>query len=108
MQVRSLRDESSRLAAHDTQVFGITLNDAESHQKFSEENQLNFPLLLDTNRNLALLYGATDAPDGRVNRLTVIIDKTGKIVKIDTEVNPGTHGADLVDFFEQTLETPSD
>ncbi|RKU28532.1 hypothetical protein C6495_14870 [Candidatus Poribacteria bacterium] len=37
----------------------------------------------------------------------MIIDKTGKIVKIDTEVNAGTHGADLVDFFEKTLETPS-
>ena len=54
------------------QVFGITGNDAESHQKFSEENNLNFPLLLDTNKNLALLFGAVQKPDEqRFKRLTV-------------------------------------
>lgn len=89
---------------HDAQVFGITLNDAASHQKFSEENQLNFPLLVDTHRTLSLLFGAVDAPDGRVKRLTVIVDKAGNIAHIDTEVNVSTHGADLVEFFK-TLET---
>lgn len=75
-----------------------------SHQKFSEENQLNFPLLVDTHRTLSLLFGATDAPDGRVKRLTVIVDKAGNIAHIDTEVNVSTHGADLVEFLK-TLET---
>lgn len=86
------------------QLFGITHNDAESHQKFSAENRLNFPLLVDTGRNLALLFGATSAPDGAIKRLTVVIDKAGKILAIDKEVNAGTHGADLVNFFK-TLET---
>jgi peroxiredoxin len=65
---------------------------------------LNFPLLVDTGRNLALLFGATNTPDGKIQRLAVIIDKTGKILEIDKEVNASTHGADLVDFFK-TLET---
>ena len=65
---------------------------------------MNFPLLVDTDRNLALLYGATDAPDGKIQRMAIIIDKTGKIVEIDKEVNAGTHGTDLVNFFK-TLET---
>jgi peroxiredoxin len=65
---------------------------------------LNFPLLVDTGRNLALLFGATNASDGKIQRLAVIIDKTGKILEIDKEVNASTHGADLVDFFK-TLET---
>ena len=64
------------------------------------ENQLNFPLLLDTDRNLALLYGATDAPDGRIQRIAVVIDKTGKILEIDKAVNANTHGADLVDLLK--------
>jgi len=65
---------------------------------------LNFPLLVDTGRNLALLFGATNAPDGRIQRLAVIIDKTGKILEVDKEVNASTHGGDLVDFFK-SLET---
>lgn len=103
-QVCSLRDESSRLAKYDAQIFGITHNDADSRQKFSEENQLNFPLLVDTGRNLALLYGATDASDGAIQRSAIIIDKTGKIVEIDKKVNASTHGTDLVNFFK-TLES---
>ena len=59
---------------------------------------------MDTGRNLALLYGATNAADGKIQRLAVIIDKTGKILEIDKTVNASTHGADLVDFFK-TLET---
>jgi len=94
----------SRLAEYDAQIFGITHNDADSRQKFSEENQLNFPLLVDTGRNLALLYGATDASDGAIQRSAIIIDKTGKIVAIDKKVNASTHGTDLVNFFK-TLET---
>jgi peroxiredoxin len=65
---------------------------------------LNFPLLVDTGRNLALLYGATNAPDGKIQRSAVIIGKTGKILEIDREVNASTHGADLVDSLK-TLET---
>lgn len=103
-QVCSLRDESSSFAKHDAQIFGITHNDADSRQKFSEENQLNFPLLVDAGRNLALLYGATDTPDGKIQRMAIIIDKTGKIVEIDKAVNASTHGTDLVNFFK-TLET---
>ena len=103
-QVCSLRDESSHLAKYDAQIFGITHNDAASRQKFSEENQLNFPLLVDTGRNLALLYGATDASDGAIQRSAIIINKAGKIVEIDQKVNASTHGTDLVNFFK-TLET---
>ena len=90
----------SNLDQHNVQVFGITSNDAESHQKFSEENKLNFPLLLDTDRNLALLYGATDKLEGRFNRITIVIDKSGKIIQIDKDVNPDTQGPDLVNFIK--------
>jgi peroxiredoxin len=65
---------------------------------------LNFPLLVDTGRNLSLLYGATNVLEGRIDRLTIIIDKEGKILEIDKKVNASTHGADLVNFFK-TLET---
>ncbi len=59
---------------------------------------------MDTGRNLALLYGATDAPDGKIQRMAIIIDKAGKIVKIDKAVNASRHGSDLVNFFK-TLES---
>ena len=59
---------------------------------------------MDTGRNLALLYGATDAPDGKIQRMAIIIDKAGKIAKIDKAVKASSHGSDLVNFFK-TLES---
>ena len=76
------------------------MQDAESHKKFVEQHNLNFPLLVDTGRNISLLFGATDKPDGSSRRITVIIDKEGKILQIDKQVKAGTHGKDLIEFFK--------
>ena len=65
-----------------------------------QEYNLNFPLLVDTGRNLSLLLGATDDPNGTSKRITVVVDKEGKISKIDKDVSARTHGKDLVDFFK--------
>ena len=76
------------------------MQDAESHKKFVKEHSLNFPLLVDTGRNLSLLLGATDDPDGLSKRITIVVNKEGKIARIDKQVNARTHGKDLADFFE--------
>ena len=76
------------------------MQDAESHKKFVAQHNLNFPLLVDTGRNISLLFGATDKPDGSSRRITVVIDKEGKIIQIEKQVKAGSHGKDLVDFFK--------
>ena len=85
---------------HDAQIFGISVQDAESHKRFVKEHDLNFPLLVDTGRNLSLLFGAADSPSDLSKRITIVVDKAGKISKIDNKVNARTHGKDLVDFFK--------
>ena len=84
---------------HEAQIFGVSVQDAESHKKFVQEHNLNFPLLVDTGRNISLLFGAAANPSDMSKRITIIIDKAGKISKIDSSVNARTHGKDLVDFF---------
>ena len=59
---------------------------------------------MDTGRNLSLLYGAADAPDGAIKRSAIVIDKSGKIIEIEREVNAATHGTDVINFFK-TLES---
>ena len=78
----------------------MSVQDADSHKRFAAENNLNFPLLVDTGRNLSLLFGTTDNPEGMSRRITIVIDKEGKISKVDKEVKARTHGADLVEFFK--------
>ncbi len=95
----SLRDESSRFAEYDVQVFGISVQDAQSHRKFVDEHSLNFPLLVDTGFNLNLLFEAMNDADGERSRVTIVVAEEGHITHIDRSVRAKTHGKDLVDLF---------
>jgi len=76
------------------------VQDADSHKRFVKEYNLNFPLLVDSGRNLSLLLGATDNPNGTSSRITVIVDKEGTISKIYKGVNAKNHGKALIEFFK--------
>lgn len=99
----SLRDELSRFKAQDTFVLAASVQDLESHRRFAEEENLNFPLLADTGRHLSFLYGVTDKLDGLSQRVTFFIDKEGIIRLIDRKVNAPTHGDDLANRLEDLL-----
>src|SRR5262249_6508955 len=45
------------LAAKNTVVIGISTDDEASHRKFAEKYHLSFPLLADTNHEVAEAYG---------------------------------------------------
>tara|TARA_B100001123_G_scaffold397490_1_gene480759 strand:- start:92 stop:379 length:288 start_codon:yes stop_codon:yes gene_type:complete len=82
------------------QVFGVSVQGAESHRRFVDRDGLNFPLLVDVGRNLSLLFGAADEASSRTSeRMAVYIDMQGRILKIEKQLNTKTHGTDLVDFF---------
>ena len=58
------------------QVLGISPQDIESHQSFAERHGLGFPLLADTDKVVADLYG-TLGPIGFPRRSCFIIDADG-------------------------------
>ena len=58
------------------QVLGISPQDIESHQSFAERHGLGFPLLADTDKAVADLYG-TLGPIGFPRRSCFIIDGDG-------------------------------
>jgi peroxiredoxin len=51
---------------------------------FAKRNSLTFPVLLDEDSRIASLYNPKKAEP-----LTVLIDKSGKIVKVREGYNPG-------------------
>ena len=54
----SLRDEMSTLAAAGFSVVGVSADSAASHKRFIEKQQLNFPLIADSEKNLIQAIGA--------------------------------------------------
>ena len=93
--------EMSQINDSDIQVFGASVQDAKSHRKVIDRNNLNFPLLVDTGRNLSLLFGAADKKNSLTSsRMAIYIDKAGKIANIERKLNTKAHGAELVEFFQ--------
>ncbi len=77
-QFCSYRDHSAEIEALDATVVGISSQDLESHQQFTQKNSLTIPLLADTDRAVAKLYGLM-APVLGTRRAALIVDQDGII-----------------------------
>jgi peroxiredoxin Q/BCP len=89
------RDMYADLVGKDTEVIGVSVDDDESHKKFSNTHRVPFPLVADPDRKLASLYGATGGLRdlfGTTKRVTYVIDKQGKIAGIfDSQLRASNH-----------------
>ena len=97
MEVCSLRDELNDFKVLETAVYGISVQNQESHKKFVDKYSLGFPLLVDTGRNISLHYHAISKPKGNCKRITILIGKNGDILQVDDKVSVRKHGRDLID-----------
>lgn len=79
-------------------VFGVSLDDVKSHQKFSEKLGLNFPILADQNHQLATQFGVVRnlGITKIAKRETFLIDPQGTIVYHYSSVNTQTHAGQVL------------
>ena len=84
----NLRDNYERLQAEGYAVIGVSTQDAKSHKRFIEKNNLPFPLICDTDHRLVealgvygekKMYGKTTMGTFRT---TFITDENGVITEI--------------------------
>ncbi|MCE9625156.1 MAG: peroxiredoxin [Deltaproteobacteria bacterium] len=90
----NFRDGYAQYQSKDTQILGVSFDDAGSHQAFKEKFHLPFPLLVDSDKKIAQAYEV----DGEKypNRDTIIIDKDSKILKIFRKVDPKAHSGEIL------------
>jgi len=77
-QLNSYNDDLAQFEALDAQVLGISAQGVASHEKFAGKHGLKFPLLADTDKAVAGLYG-TLGPLGFPRRSVFIIDGKGVV-----------------------------
>jgi len=91
VQFCSYRDESDRLDQVDAEVLGISPQSVDSHERWTQEQSLNLPLLADEDLAVSKRYGVTawlgplarfaplqDTPGGRyIMRSIFVIDAEG-------------------------------
>jgi len=102
----SFRDNLAAVQGHGAAVLGVSPDSVKSHANFTAKQDLNFPLLADTEKSLAQAYGVwvEKKQYGRtymgIERSTFLIDKDGKIKKIWRKVTPKTHVAEVIKALE--------
>ncbi len=77
-QLSSYNRDLDEFEALDAQVLGISAQGVESHEAFADKNGLKFPLLADTDKAVAGLYG-TLGPLGFPRRSVFIVDRQGLV-----------------------------
>ncbi len=98
----SFRDHESDLAKAHAVVLGVSTDPLDSHGKFREKYQLNFPLLSDETADVAKMYGVWKEKNlyGRrswgVARTTFWIGADGRIKKIYKKVDTAKHAEDIL------------
>ncbi len=97
-QACSLRDDMKEINAEGAVVLGVSTDSAESHQKFIARHELNFPLLVDAEAEVATRYGAWGEKVlyGRksigMTRATFVIGPDGVLTKVWKRAKAAEHG----------------
>lgn len=94
-ECKAFTSSGEAIKKFDVAYFMASVDDAETNKKFAEQEQANFPMLSDPEKNVANAYGVLPAGRGFAQRWTFYINPDGKIAYIDKSVNTATAGADL-------------
>jgi peroxiredoxin Q/BCP len=103
----AFRDRKQEIVALGAVVLGISPDTVDSHVKFRDKFELNFPLLADVNHKVAEKYGAWREKNmyGKksmgIQRSTFLIDAQGKIAKVWKRVQVDGHDQQVIDALKE-------
>jgi peroxiredoxin Q/BCP len=78
-QACAFRDAYTKFVDAGFEVIGVSSGSPKSHLAFSQQHQLPFPLISDSDGSLRALYGASKALGIIPGRVTYVIDRDGRI-----------------------------
>jgi peroxiredoxin Q/BCP len=98
----AIRDAWAEFAQAGLKVVGVSKDDERSHSKFQEKYSLPFPLIADTELELAQAYGVYGEKkfmgrtyDG-IHRMSFLIGTNGIIHKAYQKVKPDAHASEVL------------
>lgn len=98
----AFRDAWAEFRSNGLIVVGVSKDDGHSHDKFTQKYNLPFPLIADTELELAQAYGVFGEKkfmgkvyDG-IHRMSFLIGTDGTIQKTYHKVKPDTHAAEVL------------
>ena len=78
-------------------ILGASFDTPEDNAAFARKYALPFPLLCDTDKSLALAYGAADDRSARsAKRVSCLIDEQGRVLRYYAQVSTREHVAEVL------------
>jgi thioredoxin-dependent peroxiredoxin len=72
--------------------FAVSVDTLEANKAFAQALDVDYPLLSDPARKVARAYGVVDEDQSFASRVTFFIGRDGRILYIDKQVSPSSHG----------------
>lgn len=91
----AFRDAWQKFQTAGVQVYGVSTDDQKSHEAFSKEQSLPFPILADPDAQWAKAFGVPMRL-GMASRVSFLIDPAGKIAKVYPNVDPAIHADEVL------------
>ena len=95
IECKSLAQDGHLIREYDVTYFMASVDPLEDNKGFAAETGADFPLLSDPTRETAKAYDVLMPVMNFAKRHTFYIDVDGRILKIDTDVNPETSAQDM-------------
>ena len=104
------RDYMNEYRKRGVEIYGMSADDLESHEKFIDKNKLPFPLLSDPSHETLEDFGVwvTKSMYGKtymgIARTTVVVDPDGRIAKIFEGVDPEGHAREILKYLDMVKD----
>lgn len=95
IEAQGIRDGWADMQAAGLQVYGVSMQDADSHKAFIDKYSLPFPLVVDTDGAVAKAFRVPTKLTFAA-RQSFLIGKDGKIKQVWLDVNPKEHAAAIL------------
>lgn len=96
-QACALRDSFAEFKKRGARVYGISRQDAASHQAFIQKHRIPFDLLIDEDGALAEKMGVGLYPVvGLHKRQSVLVSAQGRVIRFYDSVDPAKHPAEVL------------
>lgn len=103
----NLRDNYNLWINKGYEVIGVSADSDASHQRFAEKQNLPFPLISDSSKEILKAYGAWGMKSNYgktyegIIRSTYIIDENGVIMEVIAKVDTKNHSEQILKLIEQ-------
>ncbi|MFA5825023.1 MAG: peroxiredoxin [Gallionellaceae bacterium] len=101
----AFRDDLHKLEALGAQVVGVSVDDGKSHAEFAQKYHLPFPLLADSDKQVATRYGVLMNLGFMkfAKRYTFLIDPQGRVSKVYDKVETSRHSREIIEDLNKFL-----